>query len=222
MKKSTVLALVFLPLPTLAALSAGGWAVVSVEDSPEYLVVGKPTALAFQVRQHGSNPLGGLTPRIEAQSGSKRIQGRVWETPTEGTYRASITIPERGAWTLTINPNFGKSRGQLLPLQAVDATQRVAAVGDAERGRLTFAARGCVSCHVHRAVDIKPEISNVGPDLSDRRFAAQYLAQFLADPSIKPASGNTMQMPNLGLKPREIAALVAFINGPEGRVSSVR
>ena len=59
---------------------------------------------------------------------------------------------------------------------------------------------------------------NMGPDLTDRRLPADYLAKFLADPSIKTvwASGN--RMPNLELAPREIAALVAFIDA-DRRVS---
>jgi cytochrome c2 len=40
-------------------------------------------------------------------------------------------------------------------------------------------------------------------------LAAEYLQRFLADPSMV-GSGN--RMPNLNLKPPEIAALIAFIN----------
>ena len=38
----------------------GGWAVVSVENPPDYLLAGKPVAFTFVVRQHGVKRLGGL------------------------------------------------------------------------------------------------------------------------------------------------------------------
>jgi hypothetical protein len=60
---------------------------------------------------------------------------------------------------------------------------------------------------------------NVGPALTGRRYPADYLAKFLADPPIaSPRQAGSLGMPNLQLKQPEIAALVAFIN-TEGRVS---
>jgi hypothetical protein len=53
---------------------------------------------------------------------------------------------------------------------------------------------------------------SVGPDLTGRRFPAEYLGKFLADPSIASGGGREVRMPNLHLKPREIASLVAFLN----------
>jgi len=85
------------------------------------------------------------------------------------------------------------------------------ALADAERGRRLFVAKGCVTCHLHRAVN-ETSIA-AGPELTGRRFAPEYLARFLADPAavIPPASG-AFGMPNLHLKPTEIAARTAFLN----------
>lgn len=207
-----------LVLSTIAVGRAGGWAVVTVEKVSDYIVVGKPLVLTFSVRQHGKNPLGGLHPRIEARSGSKRIQGRAWELPNTGGYRASITVPEPGDWNITIESGFGRSGAKLLPWKAIDSTQTLPALSEPERGRQLFAAKGCVSCHVHRSVDIAGEVKDVGPDLSDRKFAADYLAKFLADPSIKPPTNNN-RMPNLALRQQDIGSLVAFINS-ERKLSS--
>jgi cytochrome c551/c552 len=201
-----------LVLGSVAAMRFGGWAVVTVEDMPEYFVAGKPLVLDFRVRQHGSNPLSDLKPAVVARSGSKTVRGRAWETQKEGIYRGSLTVPHAAEWEITIESGFGPSKGKLLPLKAIDSTQKVAALSAVDRGRQLFAAKGCVSCHVHRAVDITGDLRNVGPDLSDRRFAPGYLAEFLADPSIKPPTPNTMRMPNLSLRKTEIASLVAFIN----------
>ena len=95
------------------------------------------------------------------------------------------------------------------------ARHRSPALTDAERGRRLFVAKGCITCHVHSAVDPEGtlQLKQVGPDLTTKRYAAEYLKLFLADPSIRPPSTpNGMRMPNLGLKPAEIAALAAFVN----------
>ena len=53
-------------LPAMA-YGAGGWAIVTVDDVPEYLVAGKPTEIGFTVRQHGATPLNGLQARIDGR-----------------------------------------------------------------------------------------------------------------------------------------------------------
>lgn len=214
----------FLPLlvPAVLALPAasiyvGGWATITVDELPEQLVAGRPVELSFMVRQHGVSPLGKLRPRVEARSG--KLEAAVAAVPGagEGRYRAALTVPEAGSWTITIHSGFGRGRTKLLPIRAVAAGTRVAAaaVPDYERGHALFLAKGCADCHVHRAVDDEPEAA-VGPELTARRFQAEYLARFLADPSIgasTPNPNSDMKMPDPGLKPAEITALVAFLNG---------
>ncbi|MEX2153458.1 MAG: hypothetical protein WD825_08970 [Gemmatimonadaceae bacterium] len=204
-----------LVLSTIANVRFGGWAVVTVEKIPDDWVVGRPLQLAFKVRQHGVGHLEDLTPSIEARSGSRRVKGVTWQFREEGEtgYRSRITFPEPGDWQVTINSGFGRSRGVLLPWSVVDSRAVTPpALPEPERGRRLFASKGCVTCHVHRAVDIAGEVMNVGPDLTDRRFAPGYLAKFLADPSIKPPTNGMARMPNLSLKEKDIAPLVAFIN----------
>jgi len=90
---------------------------------------------------------------------------------------------------------------------------------EVERGRRLFAAQGCVNCHVHRDVPITGQMSAVGPELSDLRLPAEYLARFLANPSVKPKSAGRMQMPDLALREKEILPLVAFLTA-ERRAAS--
>jgi cytochrome c551/c552 len=208
-----------LAIGSVAATRIGGWAVVSVDNMPEYFVAGKPLVLTFAVRQHGQSPLEGLKPSIRAKSGSKVVEGRAWELPAAGNYRATLTVPQTGDWDITIESGFGASKGKLLPLRAVDSTQKIVALHAADRGRQLFAAKGCVTCHVHRAVDIDAMLKDFGPELSDKRFAPDYLAKFLADPTIKPQAPNKPTMPNPVLRENEIVSLVAFINS-ERRLSS--
>lgn len=202
-----------------AAAHMGGWAVVSVESPPEYIVAGKPVELTFVVRQHAVTPRSDLTPAIEARSAGQRVKGMTW-TRRDGSYGARITVPTTGEWQIMIQSGWGRSRGTLIPIEAIDSTSRAPApLAQPERGRRLFAAKGCVTCHVHGDVAIEGELQSFGPELTGRRFPPDYLARFLADPSIKPPVNGRNQMPNPQLKQPEIAAIVAFING-ERRVAN--
>jgi mono/diheme cytochrome c family protein len=131
---------------------------------------------------------------------------------------ATVNVPATGEWKIKIESGFGPSSGKLLPLRAIDSTARTPVISEAERGRMLFAGKGCVTCHVHDAVPVKG-IPTSAPELTERRFAPEYLRAFLANPSIKPPAQAGGQMPNLQLAPREIASLVAFINN-ERQVSA--
>ena len=197
---------------TVAAVRFGGWAVVSVKDAPDHFVVDRPATFDFAVRQHGVTPLDGLTPSISARKGVRWVNGTVVPTKAAGVYRATLTVPSTGDWTVTIESGFGPSKGRLLPKRAIAADEAPPVIAETERGRQVFASAGCVTCHVHGGVDMKPLWDMNAPALTNKRFAADYLAKFLADPSIKPMSPGMMQMPNPGLHQPEIASLIAFIN----------
>jgi hypothetical protein len=218
---------------TVAFARTGGWAVVTVMKIPDAWIAGKPLQLTWQVRQHGTKLVDGLQPRLEAWAGSRHVTGRTWAFVEHGTkgYRGSITFPEPGLWQVTIHSGFGRSRAFLVPWRVVDSVTPVRGTVEAhlerhgiapfpegERGRRLFVALGCVTCHVHRAAGVVGEVSTFGPDLTDRRFPPDYLARFLADPSIKPAA-NGRRMPSLGLRAKEIAPLVAFLNAEQGTQS---
>ena len=208
-------------IATAAAVRFGGWAVVNVENPPEYLVAGRPTELRFMVRQHAVTVLSDLAPVVIARSGSARIESRASRTPNGG-YRAELTVPRAGEWRVEIESGFGPSKGMLLPLKALTSTDPLPApLPDAERGRVYFAAKACVNCHVHGDIDLRGAMSDFGPELTNRRFAPQYLALFLADPSIKPQDGDKPRMPNPNLRPADIAPLIAFINA-ERRTAETR
>jgi hypothetical protein len=208
-------------IPALALLTAfgarfGGWAVVTVDDLPDYLTAGKPATLGFRVRQHGMTLLRDLQPRIEARSGSATTTAQA--TPSNfltepGHYMATVTVPRAGEWTLTIHTGFMGNKLTLLPLRAIDAgAPALPTAPERDRGRRLFVAKGCVSCHVHEEAKEQQSFA-VGPELTGRRFPADYLARFLADPSITVTQRSAqVRMPNLGLKDREIAALVTFLN----------
>lgn len=195
-------------LPALLVVPAitafGGWAVVTVDDLPDYMVAGQPVTFSYRVRQHGVTLLSGLRGRVEAEGGP--LEARATATPAReaGRYTATLTLPQPGEWTITIHSGFGNSKVKLEPVRAVNPGAPQRPLPEAERGRRLFAAKGCVTCHSGGAI---------GPDLAGRRYPPEYLTQFLADPArTRPQGSGTLRMPNLDLKQPEIAALVAFIN----------
>ena len=205
-------------LPTFAALTAatwylGGWAVITVDDLPDYVSVGQRVPLSFVVRQHGMKPLDGLQPRIEAKSGSLELTVAATPVGASGHYVAPVNLPRAGEWTLTIYSGFGPSKATLVPLRAVDAHDGATpAITPRERGRRLFIAKGCFTCHVNSEATDQRGLA-VGPELTGRRYPPDYLAKFLADPAaMRPTTPVGWQMPNLALKDREIASLVAFLN----------
>ena len=189
-------------------LFAGGWAIITLNDFPDYVVAGKPMSLTFTVRQHGRTLLGGLRPAIRATTaGGLKATAKAIPAATRGEYNAMLTLPQQGDWTITITSGFNDNSINLPALKVIaPGSLEPSAFSPATRGVRLFTAKGCVGCHRH--VEVNPQRgTELGPDLTGKRFPQDYLKQFLADPGIKPA-----EMPNLNLKPDEIEALAAFIN----------
>jgi len=197
-----------LVLPLIGAY--GGWAAITVEDLPDYGVARQAMNLTFTVRQHGFEKLRGLEPRIEARaSGAATTTAMAQPGKEVGQYTAQLVLPQGGEWTITVHSGFGNSRVTLVPIQVTEPNAPApAALLAGERGRRLFVAKGCVTCHLHRDVKGSGTVA-VGPDLTTRRLAPEYLQRFLADPAI---TGSSNRMPNLNLKQAEIAALIAFLD----------
>ena len=194
----------------------GGWAVVTVDDLPDYAVAGQPVRLSFVVRQHGMTPLSGLRPTVEAMLGNANVLVSAIPDTGAGRYVAKLNLSRPGDWIVTIHSGFRGSQTTLPPIRTMSArTSAPAVLSDVERGRRLFIAKGCFMCHVNSEVTSAPSV-RVGPDLTGRRYPSEQLAKFLAHPeSVQltelPRTG-PFRMPNLGLKDREIASLVAMIN----------
>ena len=220
-RRLLTLALPAVVAATAGAYALGGWASITLDELPDAFIVGKPTQLSFMVRQHGVTPLENITPTIDARSadGGGTVQAVAQPGKTGGQYVATLTIPRAGEWRVDVKSGFGRSDLSLLPMPSIAAGAPIPALADADRGRRLFAAKGCVNCHVHSALDSKPLVET-GPNLSEKRFDAAYLAMWLANPAIRPPTNGGQPMPNLGLSQREIASLVAFVNG--GRVTANR
>ncbi|HJU72740.1 MAG TPA: c-type cytochrome [Gemmatimonadaceae bacterium] len=207
----------FLTIPAAALLAAfangaGGWAIVSVQDLPDYAVAGQPVTLTYTVRQHAEGLLPNLNGTVIARSGSAKVHVAAKPMKEFGHYAATLTLPNAGDWTVTIESGFMKAKNTLLPIKVIAAGSAAPAPpAPDDRGRRLFVAKGCVTCHTHS--DAKSEMGDAAPELTGKKFAPSYLAEFLANPRIKPSSRpDGWQMPNPHLKQSEIAPLIAFIN----------
>src|SRR5688572_25393708 len=104
-----------------AGPGAGGWAVITVKDLPDYAVVGRPLTLTYAVRQHGQHLLGGLDGRLELRAGGRLIQADASASPETGHYSATFTLPEPGKWTVDIKTGWADgTSGARLTLQAIE------------------------------------------------------------------------------------------------------
>jgi mono/diheme cytochrome c family protein len=189
-----------------ASMLAGGWAVVTVENPPERLVVGVPYTLEYSVRQHGKELLSGLRGKVEARAGRQVVSADA-RALSVGKYAASLTLPSAGSWTITVHSGFGPSKTTMRPIAATATGAPVMAMSEPERGQHLFAAKGCVTCHV--------EMKVIPTDIRATRYDEKFVKQLLADPSSMPRRHSAgVEMPNLNLKPAEISALAAYLAGP--------
>ena len=189
-----------------ATYLTGGWAVVTVENPPERLVVGAPYTLEYSVRQHGIELMPKLDGRVEATSRDGAVRAEAKAAASKGKYNATLTFPSAGLWTITVHSGFGPAKTTMLPISVAAVGAPVVAMSDAERGQHLFVAKGCATCHV--------EMKVIPVDVRTNKYDSKFVSQLLADPKAMPKRHNSgVEMPNLGLKATEISALAAYLAG---------
>ncbi len=186
---------------------AGGWAIITVKDFPDYAVTGKPLTLIFTVRQHGVTLMEGLKPSVRFKTPfSQESKSAATPTANKGEYSADLNLAQAGEWTIVIDSGFNAIATTLPPLKVIPSgTPSPMPLSETTRGDRLYTAKGCNGCHAYQGV---------GPDLTTKHFSEDYLKRFLADPAgtlKRPAKPEYGQMPNLNLKQEEIAALATFL-----------
>jgi hypothetical protein len=125
--KITVLACtILLALIFTVPVFAGGWAVITLDELPAEVPANQPVEIGFTVLQHGKTPLGGLSPTIDAQlvGGNKTVLFKAEDQGELGHYVATLTFPEPGQWSWTIDAFYFP---QAMPtLSVVPAAQSTA------------------------------------------------------------------------------------------------
>jgi hypothetical protein len=208
---AAVLAAAVLGVVAGGVLQAGGWAVVTLQNVPEYLAVGRPATVVFRIRQHGQTLLNGLDGRIEARQGSTLVRATANKLPPDGTYAATLTLPAAGRWTVSVIGGSGLiGDTQSMVLDAVDAGRPAPAIAAEDRGRQIFAGKGCVTCHSHSAFHGTRSVDFV--NLSAKRYTPGQVKAFLISVAARPGDISSPQkMPDLGLVAAEIDLLAAFL-----------
>ena len=198
-------------------VAMGGWAVVTVQELPEYFVAGRPYTIEFKIRQHGRNLLSDLEPELIVSTSGPRLAGLLGganeqripaKARAAGTYAATFTAPANGPLYLTINSSFGASDLRLYPVPVIAAGAAAPTILPADRGRALFVAKGCNACHTNADLVDRPDNQQikVGPELGGHRLAREYVIQKMKN----PASAN---MPDLELTDGEVGAIAAFLTG---------
>ena len=100
MKKLMLMMVALLMLAGAPRASAGGWAVVTLDQIPTKVVVGEPLTVGFMIRQHGQTPWlsGDVRVRaLHAESGAK-ILVNAKQDGVPGHYTAALTFDHAGKW----------------------------------------------------------------------------------------------------------------------------
>jgi len=93
-----------LSLIIVPAVSAGGWAVVTLDELPVSAVAGEPLTIGFMVRQHGISPTSGLSPTITfTLPKEEQFTVIAKEDEVTGHYSANVTLPKEGDWYWTVD-----------------------------------------------------------------------------------------------------------------------
>ncbi|PYO95730.1 MAG: hypothetical protein DMD62_00750 [Gemmatimonadetes bacterium] len=200
-------------------MTMGGWAVVTVQDLPEYFVVGQPYTLEFKVRQHGRTLMNNVQPQLVVATAAHNNNATTLLATRsgDGTYRVTFTAPPTNRVYLTIISGWGASDLSLYPLPVVAAGTLPAPLSPIDRGQMLFVAKGCNACHENSDLADRPANQSivVGPALGGRHLPREYTIQKMKNP-------NSEKMPDLGLSDTEAAAIAAFLSGDRATATGGR
>ena len=112
----------------ISAVSAGGWAVLTLDSWPGTVVAGEPFSVRYALRQHGQTLVAHdvlwmdqTITAVNLESG-ERVKFAVQPTSDAGYYEVEMILPEAGTWQWTIH-SFGQfDMPDLTVLQATAVT----------------------------------------------------------------------------------------------------
>ena len=113
--RSLFVALLFSLLFVVQA-SAGGWAVITLDELPSNVVAGAPLKVGFTVLQHGRTPMEGLYPTVTANLQSDKFVVNAEPEGEPGHYTATLSFPTEGEWQWSIQ---AFSMDQAMPVLSV-------------------------------------------------------------------------------------------------------
>lgn len=125
--KLTFMAMVLLALAIPVLVSAGGWAVLTLDEWPAEVVANEPLLISFVIRQHGQHPNSELSPSITAVHRASGESFTVQATATQdaGRYETTLVFPQAGEWQWSINAFNPDYVMPALQVQAPDGSDTV-------------------------------------------------------------------------------------------------
>lgn len=118
---------------------AGGWAVITLDELPTDVVVGKPFTIGFTVLQHGKTPMTDLEPTVTAKL-SKGEQRTFFAVPEgkPGHYTATLTFPQDGNWEWSIQAFTMDQKMPVLSVAASSTSTVSQPVAQSERSTISI------------------------------------------------------------------------------------
>jgi len=110
-------------LITVPIASAGGWAVITIDELPTAITAGQSISIGFTVRQHGQTLRSDLEPsvRFDRADAQESFQVTAQRQGGEGHYVAEIEFPSAGQWNWHVDiEQFGMIT-QPMPMLTVQA-----------------------------------------------------------------------------------------------------
>ena len=101
-------AVVVMLLTGAGSVTAGGWAVTTLDPIPRAPTAGGDMRGGFTVRQHGVTPVSvdGVAISIERPGGADRRTFEAAEDGPVGHYVAVVRFPSSGAWSWQVQPGW--------------------------------------------------------------------------------------------------------------------
>lgn len=96
---------------------AGGSATVTIVSAPKEVVAGKTFDLVFAVRNDYPSMRRSVEPTVKAVCGDRVVTLTAVEVK-DGRYKASLTLPSEGDWTVTVDSRFCHTNMKALSLKA--------------------------------------------------------------------------------------------------------
>ena len=117
---TAVLAILLGLLAFSPVVSAGGWAVTTVDGVPNEIIAGETYTVTYSILQHGQHPVSVNRTflRITSEETGTYFVIPAEELPTEGSYSADIVFPEAGDWSWEVHQGvFGDQQLGVLRVQ---------------------------------------------------------------------------------------------------------
>ena len=92
---------------------AGGWALVTLDELPQQVSVEQPLVIGFMVRQHGWTPVSDYKPQVTAfhTETGQTVTATAQSAGRQGHYEATLTLPQPGQWSWSIDLGYGLKQG---------------------------------------------------------------------------------------------------------------